>query len=146
MVEIDEALVVKTGIEGDVYAEGNGTWQIADRKKPLEKPKDRAISCLSLQDLKKGNMQYGTSLEPIDTRRNFVFDGPNNIQQYIGRTIQIGKTVQIRLTDDCDSCSRPSKLSGKAGYEKHGKLGGVRGVPIEGTPGKVKKGDDVYVI
>ncbi|QQG42106.1 MAG: hypothetical protein HYV90_02200 [Candidatus Woesebacteria bacterium] len=146
MQEVDEVEVIETGLKGDRYSKDGGFWQVADQKRPPEKRKLRGVSGFSREDLEKGNLLNDTNIEPIDTRRNFEIEGVGDIQQLIGRTIQIGETVQIDLTGDCDSCNRPSRLSGKSGYEKHGKLGGVRGMPRKDKLGVVKKDDPVFVI
>ena len=146
MVELTEAEVIETGVKGDRYAENSGTWQIADRKKPLEARKNRGVSGVSIEDISEGNSRYGTEFEPQDTRRTFVFEGTSNFQQFLGKTMQIGETVQIEWTHDCDACSRPSSLSQKPGYKDHGSLGGVRGNPKKDKLGIVKKGDPVFVI
>src|SRR3989344_7387559 len=141
IIELDSVRVVENGFEGDRYSgsgETPGFWQVVDQKLPAEKRKVRDGSGLSLEDLEEENLRNGTNLEPIDTRRNLAFKGISKVQRLIGETLQIGDSVW-EIPGDCNSCNRPSKLSGKPGYEKHKEAGGIR-MKVKET-GEIKKGD-----
>ena len=138
----EKVVVIPDGIEGDRYATGTGFWQGVDSKKTPGKRKQRAISIISADDIEDGNRENGTNINPVDTRRNIVIRGVKNLQQYIGRDLHIGEVV-LYVSDDCDACNRPSKIARKDGFEKFGRKGGVRAVPVKTGP--INKNAEVFV-
>jgi MOSC domain-containing protein YiiM len=144
MQELESVQVIEgVGLVGDRYASGNGFWQNADNKKPVEKRKIRQISLISAEDIRSGNEENRTNIEESDTRRNIVVEGIENLQQFIGKNLVVGES-EISVTGDCDACNRPSKMAKKDGFEKFGKRGGIRG-KVNKT-GLIRKNDDIFVL
>ena len=120
------------GLEGDRYASDKGSW--SKSKKPVK----RHVSLIEQEVIDR----IGT-LSPQDTRRNIVVRNfPLN--GLIGKEFIVGHTRMLGV-ELCDPCQRPSKLSGKPGFETDFKnYGGLRAEIL--SNGIIKIDDEIYLI
>ena len=129
------------GLEGARYATGDGFWQTA--KNPRNAV--RHVSLISLSNILKANSELDTNIEPSDTRRQLLIDAEIDLKSLIGQEFSIGD-VRMRGTEECEPCSRPSKLSGKLGFENFKKIGGggLRAEIL--SSGEIKEGDPLSIL
>ena len=92
----------------------------------------------------EANRLAGTDFNFEDTRRNLLVRGIEDLRELIGVVFEIGG-VRLLGIEACDPCDRPSKLSGKPGFnEAFQQRGGLRArVLNDGTFGV---GDTIEIV
>lgn len=114
----------------DRYLSGQGAYSKA---KPT---KIRDVTLISLEDIE------GTDFAPEETRRNIVVEGID-LNTFLGEVIRVGD-VDIEVTELCEPCDRPSRLSEKPAFKSvFENKGGVRGRIL--TDGKIRVGDSIQI-
>lgn len=142
------SLVEDKGIAGDRYENGTGAYSKAPRKNvPPELNQDRDIirdvSLIAVEAIQAANQEYGTNFDFADTRRNMLVQGIEDLTSLIGVIFTIGGVAMLGI-EACDPCDRPSKLSGKQGFNQafQGR-GGLRARVL--SDGEIKVGDQVLI-
>lgn len=124
------------GLEGDRYAEGKGVWS-------KTRPKIRHVSLIAQEAIQAANSEALESFSAEDTRRNIVTQGVD-LNSLVGRTFWVGG-VEMRGTELCHPCERPSKLSDKEGFkDAFVNRGGLRAEIM--NDGEIKIGDPIVVL
>ncbi|MBP9699930.1 MOSC domain-containing protein [Candidatus Woesebacteria bacterium] len=147
-VQENVALVKDKGIQGDRYEKGNGAYSKAPRKNvPPELNQDRDIirdvSLIAEEAIKSANQEFGTDFNFTDTRRNILVQGIEDLTSLIGVVFTIGGVAMLGI-EACDPCDRPSKLSGKPGFNQaFQNRGGLRARVV--SDGEIKVGDQILV-
>ncbi len=134
MEKLDQVRAIPgLGLEGDRYTKGEGFWQTVKNPRSAF----RHISLILYSDIEN------SGFEENETRRNLVISGEINLAELIGREFEVGE-VRMRGAEICTPCNRPSKLSGKEGFEKIFKdeKGGLR-AEIIGQAGIIYVGDEL---
>lgn len=119
--------ITGAGLSGDRYANGEGSYNKGRRGK-------RQVTLIN------GILFEDTIFEYADSRRNIVTEGVE-LMDLIGKKFRIGH-ARMHGIKYCDPCNRPSKLSGKKGFQKsfHDR-GGLVAEVIES--GIIKVGDEI---
>lgn len=128
MEEVQEVRAIEQlGLEGDRYAGKRGAWSKSGRKVI------RHVSLIEQEVIDKVNKGLKVPFLPEDTRRNIVVSNfPLNDK--IGKEFMIWG-VRMRGVELCDPCKRPSKLSGKPGFqESFSGYGGLRAEVLKTGP------------
>ena len=136
MQELQEVKAIEQlGLEGDRYAGERGAWSKSKRKVI------RHVSLIEQEAIDRVNARLEHPFLPKETRRNIVVsDFPLN--GLIGKEFMVGN-VRMRGVELCDPCQRPSKLTGKSGFEEC--LAGYGGLRAEIlTTGQICVGDTIY--
>lgn len=95
------------GLEGDRYERGEGSWSRSSQG-TLE------LTIFTLEALNAANNHPDVTepFLPEHTRRNImVRGGPENLCTLAGKLLIIGKHAIVAFTEECDPCTRPSRLS-----------------------------------
>ena len=116
------SLVSDKGISGDRYHNGNGAYSKSSRKNvppgfQLDRDTVRDVTFIAEQAIRTANKEYGTSFKFADTRRNFLVQGIEDLTSLIGVIFTVGGVAMLGI-EACDPCDRPSKLSGKPGFNQ----------------------------
>lgn len=142
------SLVEDKGIAGDRYENGTGAYSKAPRKNvPPELNQDRDIirdvSLIAVEAIQAANQEFGTDFDFADTRRNMLVQGIEDLTSLIGVIFTIGGVAMLGI-EACDPCDRPSKLSGKPGFNQafQGR-GGLRARVL--SDGEIKVGDQISI-
>ena len=115
------------GLEGDRYALGGGAWSDSKRKTM------RHVSLIAQEAIDEANAALERPFERAETRRNIVTQGID-LNALVGKEFLVG-SVRMRGVELCDPCGRPSKLSGKDGFEAAFQLrGGLRAEILSSGP------------
>jgi hypothetical protein len=137
------------GLVGDRYENGTGAYSKAPRKNvppALNQDRDiiRDISIISEEAINAANSEHGTTFTFDDTRRNILVRGIEDLRSLIGVVFMIGGVAMLGI-EACDPCDRPSKLSGKAGFNAAfmGR-GGLRARALR--DGEIKVGDTISTV
>jgi MOSC domain-containing protein YiiM len=136
MQEVPQARAIPGfGLEGDRYAVNRGAWSNSKREAV------RQVTLFSFEDLFLSNLMFEVPrFTAQDTRRNIMVTGIL-LNDLVGREFLVGE-VRMRGIELCDPCERPSKLSGKPGFEKaFATRGGIRAEVL--TDGLIRPGDEV---
>ena len=130
MVNVPKVIALQEkGLEGDRYSNKTGFWQKTKNPRPII----RDVSIINFNDI------ANSPFTEAETRRNIIVDTQIKLTELIGKKFYIGKILFLG-TEDCTPCSRPSKLSGKADFEKIFKeRGGLRAQVL--TTGEISVGD-----
>ncbi len=136
MMEVPSAnAIAGKGFEGDRYSIGMGAWSKA-------REAIRHISLIEIEAIAEANKGLDVPFAPIETRRNIVVSGVR-LNELVGKVFRIGN-VEVRGSELCVPCARPSKLSGKPGFaEAFDSRGGLR---VEVLSAGFIKQDDPIVI
>ncbi len=127
------------GLEGDRYAEKNGTFSDSDENKEKEKP--RHVTLISMEDIKAANSEIlDQPFKPQETRRNIVVEGID-VGRLVNRRFRVGDVLMEGI-EPCEPCSLPSKLSGKPDFKRvfRARAGLRAAIIINGT---ISVGDEV---
>ena len=134
MESLREVLAVKgRGLEGDRYCNHVGSY--SHNPGP-----DREVTLIEAEALEAMGRDYGTTLDPKDSRRNITTRGValNHLVQ--GREFTIGE-VRMRGLRLCEPCANLVKLTGKNVLQGLIHRGGVRAQVLNG--GTIRVGDTV---
>lgn len=149
MQNLHKAKLIKDkGIEGDRYQKGNGAYSNAKRfNVPPELNQDRKIirdvTLISANAIQAANAESGSGFTFEDTRRNILVDEIEDLRALIGVYFWIG-SVQFFGIEACDPCERPSKLSGKPGFNEAFQCrGGLRARVMK--DGEINVGDTLQI-
>lgn len=144
----DSVFLVKyRGIQGDRYENGTGAYSKAPRKNvPPELNQDRDIirdiSLIAVEAITSVNQKHGSNFNFENTRRNILVEGLEDLTSLIGIVFTIGSVALLGI-EACDPCERPSKLSGKLGFNQAFKnRGGLRARVL--SDGEIKVGDKIF--
>jgi MOSC domain-containing protein YiiM len=96
-------LVAGTGLEGDRYALGGGTWA---RYPDLEKQ----LTLVDRDDVAAVATEAGIPLSPGDTRRNLVTTGVD-LASLVGRWFAVGDALLFGMKR-CPPCAHLERLTG----------------------------------
>ncbi len=132
MLPIGEAEVEKTGIVGDRYHRGEGTfsrWQRANR----------AISLIESEAIRDISDETGIDLSEGRSRRNLVTTGIS-LTNLIGGRFRIGGVI-LRASATCPPCRYLERLLGPGTFEALRNRGGIRAEVIQG--GTIRPGDPI---
>lgn len=135
MQELQEVKAIKQlGLEGDRYAGERGAWSKSKRKVI------RQVSLIEQEAIDRANANLKVPFLPKETRRNIVVSN-FQLNDLIGKEFTVGN-VRMRGVEFCDPCQRPSKLTGKSGFEESfAGYGGLRAEIL--TTGQIHVGDTV---
>lgn len=139
-------LIKDRGIQGDRYAIGTGAYSRAKRiNVPPELHQKRGIirdvSLISEEAVQVVNHEFGTDFDFDDTRRNILVRGIDDLRSLIGVVFTIGGIAMLGI-EACEPCNRPSKLSGKPGFnDAFQNRGGLRARVL--CDGEIKIGDQI---
>ena len=126
-VAVNAVDVTPTGLAGDRYTDGRGTFS-------GRFPHDgRHVSLIAAD--------AAALLPDGDHRRNLVLDGLD-VMDLIGRTFTIG-TATFTDIRTCPPCGRLDRLTGRDTRGLLKRIGGVRADVV--VPGRIAVGDDVAV-
>ena len=134
MERLQEVLAVKDrGLEGDRYCNQIGSY--SHNPGP-----DREVTLIEAEAIEAIERDYGTTLDPKDSRRNITTRGVplNHLAQ--GREFTIGE-VRMRGLRLCEPCANLVKLTGKNVLQGLIHRGGVRAQVLNG--GTIRVGDTV---
>ncbi len=124
--------IAGTGLSGDRYAEGTGTFS-----KPSP---DRHVTLIEVEALEAVERDYGIAIPPEGTRRNLLTRGVY-LNHLVDRIFHVGQ-VRLRGVEFCEPCDVLEKGLGKPGAR--GALlhrGGLRAEILEG--GTLRIGDEL---
>lgn len=136
------------GIVGDRYENGTGAYSKAKRENvPLELNQERRIirdvSLIAVEAIEEANTENKTTFTFDDTRRNILVSGIEDLRSLIGVEFWIGGVAMLGI-EACDPCDRPSKLSGKPGFnEAFQNRGGLRARVLE--DGEIRINDAIQI-
>lgn len=133
MRRVDEIRAVPgSGLEGDRYAAGVGTW--SDR--PGE---GREVTLIESEAVTAIAGEYDIEIAPADARRNLLTEGVP-LNHLVDREFDVG---QVRLTGVrlCEPCRHLSQLAGAELHRALRHRGGLRATVVRG--GVVRAGDSV---
>ncbi len=138
MVPVSEVYAqAGVGLVGDRYALGTGTHSDSF---PLT---TTHVTLISAEAIVAANREAKVHFEPEDTRRNIVITG-FDFGLLVGREFLVG-TVQMKWAAPCNSCDRPSELSGKPGFGTvFAGRGGIRARVL--ADGRIRQGSGVRVL
>ncbi len=132
------------GIEGDRYAVGAGAWSGVKRD---GKDVIRLVTLFSAEVIGEVNTlrraKGEAEFQPEDTRRNLLVAGVN-LNGLVGQEFSVGD-VRMRGAELAEPCARPSKLSGKPGFQEAFQNGGGIRAEILST-GTLSAGDPIVVL
>lgn len=133
MLAVAEVVALENaGLQGDRYVGEKGSWSKS------RKPVKRHVTLIEKEVIDR----VGTLL-PQDTRRNIVVSN-FQLNGLIGKIFIVGG-VKMLGVELCDPCQRPSKLSGKPGFEEDFKnYGGLRAQIL--NTGVIKVDDEIKLI
>lgn len=135
----DVHAIAGVGLQGDRYASSEGFWQTV----PKTRDTVRHVTLISREAIQEANAEFGTHFDPIDTRRNLVVEGIENLMNLIDQEFQFGE-VRMRGIEECTPCKRPSDLSAKSNFSKAFKPNGRGGLRAEIlTSGVIRQGDEM---
>lgn len=123
------------GLEGDRYAEGEGTFS-----KPSP---DRHVTLIESEALEAVQRDYGIEVSAQATRRNLVTSGAY-LNHLVGRVFRVGE-ARLRGVELCEPCALLEKEAGVAGARAallH--RGGLRAEILDG--GSIAAGDPIEEI
>lgn len=132
MLSLGLADVEETGIVGDRYHRGEGTfsrWQRANR----------AVSLIESQALLSIREETGIDLMEGRSRRNLVTTGIS-LADLVGGRFRIG-SVCFRASATCPPCRYLERLLGTGTFEALRNRGGIRAEVIRG--GSIRPGDAI---
>lgn len=98
------------GLKGDRYFMGTGAYSRSSRLTV------RDVSLISIEALHESNRLFLTNFAPEETRRNILVEGVN-LNDLVGKRFRVGQ-VEMEGVELCDPCERPSRLSGKPGFQQ----------------------------
>ena len=134
MESLREVLAVKgRGLEGDRYCNHVGSY--SHNPGP-----DREVTLIEAEALEAMGRDYGTTLDPKDSRRNITTRGVALNPLVQGREFTIGE-VRMRGLRLCEPCANLVKLTGKNVLQGLIHRGGVRAQVLNG--GTIRVGDTV---
>jgi len=135
MQSVDEIKAVAgRGLEGDRYAEGEGTFS-------GNPGAGRQVTLIEREAVDAVVRDYGIELTPGDTRRNLVTEGVS-LNHLVGREFRVGKVVLrgVRLSEPCAHLEKLTRAGVRQALIHRG---GLRADIIEG--GSIKVGDAISV-
>jgi len=129
------------GLEGDRYALGQGSYSRHRRQAA------RHVSIIEREAIEASNaelIQHGLlPFEPVETRRNIVVEGANDVYALLGQEFCIG-AVRMRGIEPTTPCHIPSAVVNKTGFaEAYHDRGGIRAEIL--SDGTVSVGDVLVV-
>lgn len=144
MQRLDEVQAIAgVGLEGDRYAAGIGAWSGVQRK---GQDVIRHVTLFSAEVVGEANIgkraRGEPEFRPEDTRRNLLVAGIN-VNGLVGQEFSIGQ-VRMRGAELAEPCARPSKLSGKPGFQEAFENGGGIRAEILST-GQMRAGDVIEI-
>ncbi len=131
----EELEVHPSGVVGDRYASGSGSWSsMAASGRALTLVEDEAIEAV--------RRDYGIDLAPGATRRNIVTRGVA-LNHLVGRRFRVGEVevVGVRLAEPC---THLESLTAKGVRRAFVHRGGLRGEVASG--GRIRVGDPVRTL
>ena len=97
--------LVSVAVTAEAGVEGDNRGRLASRK-----PKRmRQVSLIERECWDAAALEAGTSLEWWNSRRNLLVDGLR-LPREPGTRVQIGATLVIEITQECDPCERMEAL------------------------------------
>ena len=125
--------VVGRGLEGDRYCNQAGSY--SHNPGP-----DREVTLIEAEAIEAMERDYGTTLDPKDSRRNITTRGVplNHLVQ--GREFSVGE-VRMRGLRVCEPCANLVKLTGKNVLQGLVHRGGLRAQVL--NEGTIRVGDTV---
>lgn len=125
-------LVVGTGLEGDRYALGGGTWA---RYPDLEKQ----LTLIDRDDVAAVARDAGAALTPGATRRNLVTTGIE-LPTLVGGWFAVGSALLFGMKR-CPPCTHLERLTGMRLVTAMARRGGINAAVLIG--GEIRDGDVV---
>jgi MOSC domain-containing protein YiiM len=121
------------GLEGDRYANGQGTFQKGPAK-PLEQ-----VTLIEREALQSAARDYSVNITHLDTRRNLLTaDVPLN--HLVGKEFCIGEVI-LRGVELCEPCGHLEKLTYPNIKQSLLHRGGLRAEVVQG--GHLQVGDEI---
>ena len=137
MLSVRTANVTATGLDGDRYASGKGSF--SDYGNEL-----RHVTVISADDIRHANAHLAVPFAPAETRRNIVVAGEVSLLDFIGREFAIG-SVRLRGIEEAAPCRHPEKVARKSGFRQAFKRrAGIMAEVVE--PGRIRVGDEVKLV
>ena len=134
MENLQEVLAIEgKGLEGDRYCNQVGSY--SHNPGP-----DREVTLIEAEALEAMERDYGTTLEPKDSRRNITTRGVALNHLVLGREFSVGE-VRMRGLRVCEPCVNLVKLTGKNVMQGLVHRGGVRAQVL--NSGTIRVGDTV---
>ncbi len=135
MQQLDEVkAIANKGLEGDRYETGKGAYSQSKRVTV------RQVSLIELEAIVGANADFGTDFTVEDTRRNILTKNVD-LNELVGVEFIVGGVAMLGI-ELCTPCDRPSKLSGKPGFnEAFTNRGGLRAQILE--DGVITVGDEI---
>lgn len=127
------AAVVGKGLEGDRYCNQVGSY--SHNPGP-----DREVTLIEAEAIEAMEREYGTALDPKDSRRNITTRGVPLNHLVEGREFSVGE-VRMRGLRLCEPCANLAKLTGKNVLQGLVHRGGVRAEVL--NAGTIRVGDTV---
>ncbi len=134
MESLQKVLAIEgKGLEGDRYCNQVGSY--SHNPGP-----DREVTLIEAEALEAMERDYGTTLDPKDSRRNITTRGVplNHLVQ--GREFSVGE-VRMRGLRVCEPCANLVKLTGKNVLQGLVHRGGVRAQVL--NSGTIRVGDTI---
>lgn len=104
MESLEVATIIPTGIKGDRYATGNGSFS-------KTRQENRHISLIASEAIAAASAEYNIDVTFEDTRRNICTIGID-LNALLGKQFKIGE-VLVEGVELCTPCNLPGNLSGK---------------------------------
>jgi MOSC domain-containing protein YiiM len=117
-------LVTGTGLDGDRYALGGGTWA---RYPDLEKQ----LTLIDRDDVAAVAAEVGADLSPGDTRRNLVTTGVD-LPALVGRWFAVGDALLFAMKR-CPPCTHLERLTGTKLVKAMTHRGGINAAVFGGA-------------
>jgi MOSC domain-containing protein YiiM len=117
-------LVPGTGLDGDRYALGGGTWA---RYPDLEKQ----LTLIDRDDVAAVAAEVGADLSPGDTRRNLVTTGVD-LPALVGRWFAVGDALLFGMKR-CPPCTHLERLTGTKLVKAMAHRGGINAAVFGGA-------------
>lgn len=124
--------VAGTGLEGDRYADGSGTYSSGDRYWGQ-------VTLIEEEALAAVEREAGIPLDAAETRRNLVTSGVA-LNHLVDRTFRVGDAT-LRGTKLCEPCAHMERLAGKPVRKPLVHRGGLNAVIVTG--GTLRLGDPI---
>ncbi|MCW2635982.1 MAG: domain containing protein [Blastococcus sp.] len=128
-------LVAGSGLEGDRYALGGGTWA---RYPALEKQ----LTLIDSDDVAAVAAEIGADLSPGDTRRNLVTQGVD-LPALVGRWFGVGDALLFGMKR-CPPCTHLERLTGTRLVKAMAQRGGINAAVFAGAT--IAEGDPLRVL
>ena len=117
--------IVGSGLAGDRYANGSGTFQKSDVVAP-----DEEVTLIEEEALQGVAVEYDLQIAHADSRRNLLTQGVA-LNHLVGREFRVGE-VLLRGIKVCEPCGHLEKLTFEGIRESLVHRGGLRAQVLQG--------------